>query len=72
MPKYLTHQLVVKRLIEFSINRDYDRSVQFTILCFYVSIFAHLFQSALGELLYCKIGIQNVLNCELKMDEQIR
>ena len=24
--------------IEFSINCDYDRSVQFTILCFHVSI----------------------------------
>ena len=38
--------MVVWRLIEFSINRDYDRSVRFTILCFHVSIlvrFLHTF-----------------------------
>ena len=64
----------------FSINRDYDRSVRFTILCFHVSnlvrflhnFFAHLFQGVLSELLYCKIGIQNALNCAFMIDEQRR
>ena len=31
-----------ERLIEFSINRNYDRSVRFTILCFYVSTFSRV------------------------------
>ena len=60
------------RLIEFSINRDCDRSVRFTILCFHVSIFAYLFQGALSELLYCKIRIQNSLKCAFVIDEQRR
>ena len=33
---------------------------------------AHLFQGALRELLYCKIGIQNTLNCVFMIDEQRR
>ena len=40
--------MVVQRLIKFSINRDYDRSVRFTILWFHVSIlvrFLHTFSS---------------------------
>ena len=36
------------------------------------SISAHLFQGALSELLYCKIGIQNTLNCGFMIDEQRR
>ena len=36
------------------------------------SIFAYLFQGALSELLYCKIGIQNALNCVFMIDEQRR
>ena len=35
-------------------------------------IIAHLFQGALGELLDCKIGIQNTLNCAFMIDEQRR
>ena len=38
--------MVVQRLIKFSINHDYDRSVRFTILWFHVSIlvrFLHTF-----------------------------
>ena len=34
------------------------------------SICAHIFQGALSELLYCKIGIQNALNCAFMIDEQ--
>ena len=46
---------MVKRLIEFSINRDYDRSVRFTILCIHVSIlirFLHTFSRMLS-VSYC-------------------
>ena len=35
------------------------------------SIFVHVFQGALSELLYCKIRIQNSLKCALLIDEQI-
>ena len=38
----IIHSLVVQRLIEFSINRDYDCSVWLTILCFHVSILVQL------------------------------
>ena len=46
---------MVKRLIEFSINRDYDRSVRFTILCIHVSIlirFLHTFSRMLSVSYY--------------------
>ena len=54
--------------------------VRFTILCFHVSIlvrflnnfFDNLLQGVLSELLYCKIGIQNALNCAFMIDEQRR
>ena len=36
------------------------------------SIITHLFQGALSELLDCKIGIQNALNCAFMIVEQRR
>ena len=38
----------------------------------FASIFAHLFQGALSELLYCKIRIQISLKCAFLIDEQRR
>ena len=61
------------RLFEFSINRDYDfGSIHDSLLLRFDfgSIFAHLFQSAVSELLDCKTGIQNALNCVFMIDEQ--
>jgi len=59
------HTESTERLIEFSINHDYDHSVRFPILWFHILIlvwlFAYLFQSALTELLYCEIWIQNLI-----------
>ena len=61
--------VTINRILD--LNHDYDRLFRFTILCFdFGSIIAHLFQGALSELLYRKIGTQNTLNCAFMIDKQ--
>ena len=51
----------------------HERSCEIVMPSFdFGSIFTHLFQGALSELLYCKIKIQNSLKCAFLIDEQRR